>query len=367
MIEMAAERGDLTTVVRLARAAERVLFLAGRWEAWHHTLSQGLAAARASADRAEAAFFAHQQGTLAFCQDQLEDARELLQQALSLREQVGDAEATDVTRHNLRLLTPPDPTSPPRPRVLRRVMPALGGVAGTLALVVGTVAITTALQGGAPVQPQPSDRPSTSTPATAPASTPGQSPSPSPPSSPTTPIGQAISFTSSPPSPALVGGTYTVAATGGGSRNPVVFTVDRGSSTVCSISGSTVTFGAPGSCVIDANQAGNTAYQPAPEAQQAIAVKAAQSITFTSTPPQDPYKGVTYTVTATGGGSGNPVTFSIDSSSTSAGCSVSGSTVTFGGPGTCVIDANQGGNGSYQPATQAQQAVKVNSPPATFL
>ena len=64
IMDFAGERGDWTTVVRLARAAERVLFIAGRWEAWHHTLSQGLEAAKASADRAAEAFFCHQQGTL---------------------------------------------------------------------------------------------------------------------------------------------------------------------------------------------------------------------------------------------------------------------------------------------------------------
>jgi Putative Ig domain len=37
----------------------------------HHALGQGLAAARASADQAATAFFAHQQGTLAFFRDQL--------------------------------------------------------------------------------------------------------------------------------------------------------------------------------------------------------------------------------------------------------------------------------------------------------
>jgi hypothetical protein len=43
---------------------------------------------------------------------------------------------------------------------------------------------------------------------------------------------------------------------------------------------------------------------------------------------------------ATGGGSGNPVTFSIDPSSTGSAYTISGSTVTFGQPGSCVIDAN---------------------------
>jgi hypothetical protein len=104
MMEFAAERGDWASALRLAQAAERVLFLAGRWEAWHHALGQGLDAARASADQAAEAFFVHQQGTLALGLDRLEDAYRLLQEALTLREQIGDAEGADVTRHNLRLL-----------------------------------------------------------------------------------------------------------------------------------------------------------------------------------------------------------------------------------------------------------------------
>ena len=85
-------------------------------------------------------------------------------------------------------------------------------------------------------------------------------------------IGQAVSFTSSPPSPGAVGGTYTVTATGGASGNPVIFTVDGASRSVCSISGSAVTFNNPGNCVIDANQAGDTRYQPATQAQQTVTV-----------------------------------------------------------------------------------------------
>src|SRR5258708_3260296 len=65
MIEFAAERRDWASVLRLARAAERRLFIARRWEAWHHTLSRGLEAAGASADKAAEAFFRHQTGTLA--------------------------------------------------------------------------------------------------------------------------------------------------------------------------------------------------------------------------------------------------------------------------------------------------------------
>jgi hypothetical protein len=61
-----------------------------------------------------------------------------------------------------------------------------------------------------------------------------------------------------------------LSATGGGSGNPVVFSV--GGPGVCTVSGSTVTYTAAGNCVVDANQAGNDSYTAAPQVQRAIAV-----------------------------------------------------------------------------------------------
>src|ERR1019366_7831124 len=52
-----------------------------------------------------------------------------------------------------------------------------------------------------------------------------------------------------------------------------------------------------------------------------------QTITFTSTPPASATVGGSYTVTASGGGSGNAVTFSIDAASAAGAGSISGSAV----------------------------------------
>jgi hypothetical protein len=94
----------------------------------------------------------------------------------------------------------------------------------------------------------------------------------------------------------------------------------------------------------------------------------AQAITFTSSPP-DPASvgGPSYTPAATGGGSGNPVTFSVDASSTAGACSISSGVVSFGGIGTCVVDANQTGGGEYAPAPEASQAITVDQGPAFLL
>src|SRR5207302_8260710 len=112
---------------------------------------------------------------------------------------------------------------------------------------------------------------------------------------------QTIGFTSSAPADAKVGGTtYTVTATAS-STLPVTFTIDALAASVCSISGSTVSFIGAGTCVIDANQAGDGNFNTAPQAQQSFAVgKSDQTITFTSAAPGSAkVGGPTYTVTAT--------------------------------------------------------------------
>jgi hypothetical protein len=90
-----------------------------------------------------------------------------------------------------------------------------------------------------------------------------------------TDVSQVITFTSTPPVRAVVGGPhYTVAATGGASGIPVTFAVDALSTAVCAIAGTTVSFLGAGSCILDANQAGNDRYAPAPQVQQSFTVVA---------------------------------------------------------------------------------------------
>ncbi len=83
---------------------------------------------------------------------------------------------------------------------------------------------------------------------------------------------QSIKFTSSPPAKAQVGGHYTVAATGGGSGQPVTFSVPGLSAATCSVSDKQVSFTAAGTCAIVANQAGHGVYLAAPAVSQVIAV-----------------------------------------------------------------------------------------------
>jgi MBG domain (YGX type)/Glycine rich protein len=184
---------------------------------------------------------------------------------------------------------------------------------------------------------------------------------------------QAITF-SPLPSLATARTSAVLSATGGGSGQPVTFSVGPGTSPTdaCDVSqagsgSGTVTFAHVGSCVIDGDQAGNADYDAAAQVQQSFTiVKVSQTVAFTSTPPSPAVYGGSYTPTATGGASGNPVVFSIDPSSGGV-CSLnSAGTITFTGAGTCVIDANQAGNSDYNAAAQQRQSFTVLLPDNHF-
>ncbi|MCQ4163571.1 beta strand repeat-containing protein [Tahibacter harae] len=170
---------------------------------------------------------------------------------------------------------------------------------------------------------------------------------------------QTLTFTSTAPAAAAVAGaTYTVAATAS-SGLTVSLSIDASASSICTLSGATVSFQGAGTCVINANQAGDANYNAAPQIQQSFAVgKGSQTLSFTSTAPASAaVAGATYTVAATAS-SGLSASFSIDASAGGV-CAIAGSTVSFLGAGTCVINANQAGDANYNAAPQIQQSFAV--------
>jgi hypothetical protein len=181
---------------------------------------------------------------------------------------------------------------------------------------------------------------------------------------PSAPSVQSISFTSSTPSGAFVGGPVYGVSASASSGLPVSFSIHPASAGVCTLAGASVSFVGSGTCTIRADQAGNASYQAAPQVSQSFAVNiAGQTISFTSAPPSGAATGgATYTVTAAAS-SGLVVTFSSGSPTV---CGVSGSTVSFLSPGTCTVLANQSGNGSYSAAPQVSQSFAVAPGPQTI-
>ncbi|WP_344735038.1 Ig-like domain-containing protein, partial [Nocardioides fonticola] len=172
---------------------------------------------------------------------------------------------------------------------------------------------------------------------------------------------------------AVVGGaSVDLSATGGASGNPVTFAVSGETTNgACTLgsgpSGSTVSFVHAGSCVVTADQAGNTDYTAASQVKRTIVVgKAAQVISGFSLPGSASI-GSQAALAATGGAGGAPVVFSVAAGTTNAACTVSGTTVSFVHAGTCVVAADQAGTADYEAASQVVQAVAVARNPQSLV
>lgn len=83
---------------------------------------------------------------------------------------------------------------------------------------------------------------------------------------------QTITFTSVAPVGARGGISGYIPTATASSGLTVTFTADPSSSGVCSVSGGSVYFIDAGTCTINANQAGNSEFDPAPQVQQSFAV-----------------------------------------------------------------------------------------------
>jgi CSLREA domain-containing protein len=149
-------------------------------------------------------------------------------------------------------------------------------------------------------------------------------------------------------------GPYTLSVSGGASTNPVALSV-TGPAT---LNGLVLTITGAGNVTVTANQAGSGIYAPAsPVSLTVIVSQLSQTITFTGLPAQIAYGyGGPYTLTATGGGSNNPVTFSV-----TGPAKLSGSTLTITGVGTVVVTANQSGTTNYAAAAPVSQTISVVS------
>ena len=111
-----------------------------------------------------------------------------------------------------------------------------------------------------------------------------------------------------------------------------------------------------GTCTIIANQPGNGNYAAAIQVKETTkATLASQTITFTTGAPATAGYNSSFTVVATGGGSGNPVVFT-----SSGSCSNASATYTMtSGSGTCSVIANQAGDSNYTAAPQVTETTKA--------
>ncbi|HEU5214568.1 MAG TPA: PASTA domain-containing protein, partial [Gaiellaceae bacterium] len=171
---------------------------------------------------------------------------------------------------------------------------------------------------------------------------------------------QAITVTTHAPASAVYNSQFTVAATGGGSANPVTFSSAGG----CSNTAATFTMtSGTTTCQVKYDQAGDANYNAAPEVTESVtAQKANQAIAVTTHAPASAVFNTQFTVAATAGASGNPVTFS-----SAGGCSNTAGTFTMtSGTTACQVSYDEAGDANYSAASEIVESVTAQKADQTI-
>ncbi len=141
VLKWLSEKERWADVLSLVQWFDVPLALSGRWQVWLEALECALQAAQQSTNLQAEAWVLHQLGTRALCLNELGQAKALLSQALTLREQLGDAPGAAITRHNLSLVSPP---MPPSKSADSSVEPTPAGGPGLVKLLFGAVFLAVA-------------------------------------------------------------------------------------------------------------------------------------------------------------------------------------------------------------------------------
>jgi len=133
-------------------------------------------------------------------------------------------------------------------------------------------------------------------------------------------------------------------------------TVTSSTPLVCTIVADKIHAVSPGSCLIKANQEGNSTYSAATEVQKSITIsKSAQTISFTQPADMtfnDPDQSLTFS-----SNSGLAVALT---SSTISVCTIASGKIQIVAAGTCTVNANQSGDTNYNAATLVSRSITIS-------
>ena len=166
----------------------------------------------------------------------------------------------------------------------------------------------------------------------------------------------ALTVSANPTSITSGGAGSTLSTSGGSGTGNVTYAVTSGP---CSLSGSTLTGTAAGTCSVTATKAGDTNYNAiTSDAVSVTVTKADQAALTVSANPMTITSGGAGSTLSTSGGSGTGnVTYAV----TSGPCSLSGSTLTGTAAGTCSVTATKAGDTNYNAVSSAAITVTVKA------
>ncbi|QES56702.1 AAA family ATPase [Streptomyces venezuelae] len=135
---------DVVAAVLLARTAAPAFAASLHWEAWERVLRSGAEAARKAGEVAEQAYFHHELGVLALCEERLDRARAELETSIGLRGALADKRGTVAGRRALALVVDRETAGAAASPPLRLEAPAAPAAALTAAPAAAPEAVTVA-------------------------------------------------------------------------------------------------------------------------------------------------------------------------------------------------------------------------------
>jgi hypothetical protein len=176
------------------------------------------------------------------------------------------------------------------------------------------------------------------------------------------PVSQTVQFTSNVPAQPIAAGTYTPTATASSGLTAQLSIV----SGQCAIASGVVTFNASGTCVIAANQAGNSVYSAATQVTQSVSVgQRNQALSFkaaTNSISTKTFGDLAFIVEATSTEPAAVITYSVSPNTTNGACSVTSSgLVSVLAVGTCAISADSPSTASFAAASTITKTISVLS------
>ena len=154
---------------------------------------------------------------------------------------------------------------------------------------------------------------------------------------------------------------WTVGTSGGDGTGTVTFGVVSGTASGCSVVAGTgaLTFTSAGTCLVTATKASDTNYNVVSSASTEITIDKATQAALVTTAHAVTAPASFSALATTGGSGGGVVTFALTDAGT-AGCSISGTSLSYATAGTCTVTATKATDANYLVASSAAQTFTVN-------
>jgi hypothetical protein len=147
----------------------------------------------------------------------------------------------------------------------------------------------------------------------------------------------------------------TLTTSGGSGTGSVTYAATTGTASSCTVSGTSLTAGSAGTCLVTATKATSTNYLSASSVQTTVTFAKANQSSLTISTTSGSF-GTPLTLSTSGGTGDGAVTY-VATPGTATSCSISGSSLTAGSGGTCLVTATKASNTNYNSISSSQTTV----------